>query len=104
LEQARKWASTGANLDRFGSDASDLLDGLIRGLGMPRSLGAVKIWRDTFQRITVFGYPLGPSQPAADRGPDQVREILELATQNGHRIRAQSFWRVTRRSLTSACS
>jgi maleylacetate reductase len=35
------------------SDASDVLDSLIRGLGMPRSLGAVKIGRDNFQRIAV---------------------------------------------------
>ena len=36
-----------------GSDAGDVLDSLIRGLGMPRSLGAVKIGRDNFQRIAV---------------------------------------------------
>ena len=36
-----------------GSDAGDVLDSLIRGLEMPRSLGAVKIGRDDFQRIAV---------------------------------------------------
>ena len=36
-----------------GSDAGDVLDSLIRGLEMPRSLGAVKIGRDNFQRIAV---------------------------------------------------
>jgi hypothetical protein len=38
---------------QVGSDAGDVLDSLIRGLEMPRSLGAVKIGRDNFQRIAV---------------------------------------------------
>ena len=65
-----------------GSDAGDVLDSLIRGLGMPRSLGAVKIGRDNFQRIAVqaMATPWVPRNPRPIGGPDQVREILELAS------------------------
>src|SRR5580693_8167524 len=35
-------------MSQAGSDAGEVLDGLIRGLGIPRSLGAVKIGRDSF--------------------------------------------------------
>ena len=65
-----------------GSDAGDVLDSLIRGLGMPRSLGAVKIGRDKFQRIAeqALATPWVPRNPRPIEGPDQVREILELAS------------------------
>ena len=65
-----------------GSEAGDVLDSLIRVLGMPRSLGAVKIGRDNFQRIAVQAMttPLVPRNPRPIEGPDQVREILELAS------------------------
>jgi maleylacetate reductase len=64
-----------------GRDAGDLLDSLIRGLGMPRSLGDVKIGRENFQRIAVqaMATPWVPRNPRPIEGPDQVREILELA-------------------------
>jgi len=64
-----------------GRDAGDALDGLIRGLGMPRSLGAVKIGRDHFERIAVqaMATPWVPRNPRPIDGPAQVREILELA-------------------------
>ena len=67
---------------RAGSDAGDVLDSLIRGLGMPRSLRAVKIGRDNFQRIAVqaMATPWVPRNPRPIEGPDQVREILELAS------------------------
>jgi hypothetical protein len=47
----------------------DVLDSLIRGLGIPRSLGAVKIGHDNFQRIAVqaMATSLGASQPTAYR-------------------------------------
>jgi maleylacetate reductase len=65
-----------------GSDAGDALDSLIRGLGMPRSLSALKIGRENFQRIAVqaMATPWVPRNPRPIEGPDQVREILELAS------------------------
>jgi len=64
-----------------GRDAGDVLDTFIGGLGMPRSLGAVKIGRDKFQRIAeqAMGTPWVPRNPRRIDGPLQVREILELA-------------------------
>jgi maleylacetate reductase len=49
---------------------------------MPSSLGAVKIGRDNFQRIAVqaMATPWVPRNPRPIEGPDQVREILELAS------------------------
>ena len=64
-----------------GKDAGDVLDAFIGGLGMPRSLGAVKIGREHFQRIAeqAMGTPWVPRNPRPIDGPAQVREILELA-------------------------
>jgi maleylacetate reductase len=64
------------------SEAGDVLDGLIRGLGMPRSLSAVKIGCENFQRIAVqaMATPWVPRNPRPILTPDQVREILELAS------------------------
>ena len=71
-----------AAMSQVGSDAGDAVDSLISGLGMPRSLGAVKIGRDNFQRIAVqaMATPWVPRNPRPIEGPDQVREILELAS------------------------
>ena len=71
-----------AAMSQVGSDASDAVDSLISGLGMPRSLGAVKIGRDNFQRIALqaMATPWVPRNPRPIEGPDQVREILELAS------------------------
>jgi maleylacetate reductase len=68
-------------MSQSGSDAGEVLDGLIRGLGMPRSLGAVKIGRDSFHRIAVqaLATPWVPRNPRPIDGPAQVLEILELA-------------------------
>jgi maleylacetate reductase len=65
-----------------GSDAGDLLHSLIRGLGMPRSLSAVKITRESFVRIAVqaMSTPWVPRNPRPIDGPSQVLEILELAS------------------------
>ena len=70
-----------AAMSQVGSEASDALDSLIRGLGMPRSLGAVKIGRDRFQRIAdqAMGTPWVPRNPRRIDDPAQIREILELA-------------------------
>jgi maleylacetate reductase len=68
-------------MSQAGSDAGDVLDALIRGLGMPRSLGAVKIGSDSFERIAVqaMATPWVPRNPRPIDGPAAVREILELA-------------------------
>jgi maleylacetate reductase len=70
-----------AAMSRAGSDAGTVLDAFIGGLGMPRSLGAVKIGRDSFPRIAeqAMNTPWVPRNPRRIEGPAQVREILELA-------------------------
>ena len=64
-----------------GRDAGDALDAFIGGLGMPRSLGAVQIGAEHFDRIALqaMGTPWVPRNPRPIPGPAQVREILELA-------------------------
>ena len=54
---------------------------LHRGLDMPRSLRAVKIGPEYFDRIAeqAMGTPWVPRNPGRIDGPAQVREILELA-------------------------
>ncbi|MFI5029403.1 MAG: iron-containing alcohol dehydrogenase [Reyranellales bacterium] len=63
------------------ADASDVLDAFIRGLDMPRSLHEVKIGREHFDRIAqqAMGTPWVPRNPRPIPGPEQVKEILELA-------------------------
>jgi len=75
-------ALVSAAMSQVGSEAGDALDSLIRGLGMPRSLGAVKIGRENFQRIAerAMATPWVPRNPRPIEGPDQVREILQLAS------------------------
>ena len=64
-----------------GKDAGDVLDAFIRGLGMPRSLGEVKVGKENFERIAqqAMGTPWVPRNPRKIEGPAQVKEILELA-------------------------
>ncbi len=64
-----------------GEDAGDVLDAFIRGLGMPRSLGEVKIGKEHFDRIATqaMGTPWVPRNPRKIDGPAEVKEILELA-------------------------
>ena len=78
----QRQALISAAMSQVGSEASDALDSLIRALGMPRSLGAVKIGRDSFQRIAeqAMATPWVPRNPRPIESPDQVREILELAS------------------------
>lgn len=70
-----------AAMGRPGGDAGEALHDLIAGLGMPRSLGAVKIGRESFDRIAeqAMGTPWVPRNPRSIEGPAQVRAILELA-------------------------
>jgi alcohol dehydrogenase class IV len=78
---ADRQAQVSLAMSQPGSDAGALLDGFIGGLGMPRSLGAVKIARASFQRIAEQSMhtPWVPRNPRRIDGPAQVREILELA-------------------------
>jgi alcohol dehydrogenase class IV len=90
LPAVMKWNKS-ANADRqamvadamscTGQDAGDALDGFIGGLGMPRSLHAVNVGPEQFDRIAEqsMGTPWVPRNPRPIGGPAQVREILELA-------------------------
>jgi maleylacetate reductase len=70
-----------AAMGQPGKDAADVLDAFIGGLGMPRSLGAVKVGREAFDRIAqqAMGTVWMPFNPRKVDGPAQVKEILELA-------------------------
>jgi maleylacetate reductase len=74
-------ALAAAAMGHPGEEAADVLDAFIAGLGMPRSLGAVKIGRESFDRMAVqaMATPWVPRNPRPIAGPAQVREILELA-------------------------
>ena len=76
---ARRWSP--AAMGHPGKDAGDVLDQFIRGLGMPRSLGEVKVGKEHFERIAkqAMGTPWVPRNPRPIDGPAEVREILELA-------------------------
>ena len=78
---AERQALVAAAMGRPGKDAGDALDDFIRGLGMPRSLGDVKVGREHFERIAkqAMGTPWVPRNPRPIPGPAEVREILELA-------------------------
>ena len=64
-----------------GKDAADVLDGFIRGLGMPRSLQDVHVGPEHFDRIAeqAMPYPWIKRNPRPIESPAQVREILLLA-------------------------
>jgi len=64
-----------------GEDAGDVLDRLIAGLGMPRSLHAVNVGPEHFDRIAkqAMGTPWVPRNPRPIPTPEVLREILELA-------------------------
>jgi maleylacetate reductase len=74
-------ATVAAAMGHAGEDAGDVLDAFIRGLGMPRSLHEVKVGREHFDRIArqAMGTPWVPRNPRPIPGPEQVKEILELA-------------------------
>ena len=90
LPSVMKWNKS-ANADRQamvseamgepGRDAGDALDAFIGGLGMPRSLGAVKVGPEHFERISeqAMGTPWVPRNPRPIPTPAEVREILTLA-------------------------
>ena len=78
---ADRQALIAAAMGHPGKEAGDVLDDFIRGLGMPRSLGEVKVGREHFDRIAqqAMGTPWVPRNPRRIDGPAEVREILELA-------------------------
>jgi alcohol dehydrogenase class IV len=78
---AERQALVAAAMGHPGEDAGEVLDAFIAGLGMPRSLGAVKIGPENFDRMAeqAMGTPWVPRNPRSIKGPAQVREILELA-------------------------
>ncbi|MBS0542048.1 MAG: iron-containing alcohol dehydrogenase, partial [Proteobacteria bacterium] len=78
---AARQASVAAAMGQPGKDAGDVLDAFIRGLGMPRRLGEVKVGRDSFDRIAAqaMGTPWVPRNPRPIAGPAEVKEILDLA-------------------------
>jgi maleylacetate reductase len=64
-----------------GEDAADVLDALISGLEMPRSLSVVKVGAGSFDKMAqqAMATPWVPRNPRRIDGPSQVRAILELA-------------------------
>jgi maleylacetate reductase len=78
---AQRQALVAAAMGHPGEDAGEVLAALIAGLGMPRSLGAVNVGSESFDRIAeqAMGTPWVPFNPRRIDGPKQVREILELA-------------------------
>ncbi len=78
---AEKQAEIAAVLGSPGGDAGDALDTFIGGLGMPRSLGAVKISPEHYERIAkqAMGTPWVPRNPRPIPTPAEVMEILRLA-------------------------
>ena len=78
---AQKQALVAIAMGQAGKDAGDALDAFIGGLGMPRSLSAVKIGKEHFARIAeqAMGTPWVPRNPRPIAGPAEVLQILELA-------------------------
>jgi maleylacetate reductase len=80
-DNADRQALVAAAMGNPGEDAADVLDGFIRGLGMPRSLQDVRIGPEHFDRIAqqAMGTPWIPRNPRRIDSPAQVREILVMA-------------------------
>jgi maleylacetate reductase len=78
---AERQALVAAAMGHAGDDAGAVLDAFIGGLGMPRSLAAVKVGPEGFGRIAegAMETPWVPRNPRPIDGPTQIREILELA-------------------------
>ncbi len=78
---APRQALVAAAMGQPAKDAGDVLDAFISALDMPRSLHAVNVGREHFDRIAkqAMGTPWVPRNPRPIPGPEQVKEILELA-------------------------
>ena len=68
-------------LGRPGEPAGDVLDAFISGLGLPRTLRDVGVSEDQLDTIAekAMATPWIPRNPRPISGPDNVREILNLA-------------------------
>jgi len=80
-DNAERQALVSAAMGQPGADAADVLDGFIRGLGLPRSLSDVRIGPEHFERIAqqAMATPWVPRNPRKIDSPAQLREILVLA-------------------------
>ena len=78
---AKRQEMIASAMGHAGEEAGDVLDAFIGNLGMPRSLGAVNIAKEHFQRIAEqsMGTPWIPRNPRKISGPSEVMEILDLA-------------------------
>jgi maleylacetate reductase len=78
---AERQALVSAAMGQPGKDAAEVLDGFIRGLGMPRSLREVNVGPEHFDKIAqqAMATPWVPRNPRQIDGPAQLREILLLA-------------------------
>jgi maleylacetate reductase len=74
-------ALVAAAMGHPGKDAGDVLDQLIRGLGLPRSLAEVKVAAEHFPAMAegAMKTPWVPRNPRPISGPADVLEILKLA-------------------------
>ncbi len=78
---AERQALVATAMGQLGEDLGNALDSFIGGLGMPRSLNAVNIGPENFQRIAEqsMDTPWIPRNPRKITGPAEVTEILTLA-------------------------
>jgi maleylacetate reductase len=80
-DNAERQALVSEAMGQPGKDAADVLDGFIRGLGLPRSLQDVRVGPEHFEAIAeqAMRTPWIPHNPRKIDTPAQVREILVLA-------------------------
>ena len=80
-DNAERQALVSEAMGQPGKDAADVLDGFIRGLGLPRSLREVRVSPEHFEAIAeqAMRTPWIPRNPRKIDTPAQVREILLLA-------------------------
>ena len=80
-DNAERQALVSEAMGQPGKDAGDVLDGFIRGLGLPRSLRDVRVGPEHFDVIAeqAMRTPWIPRNPRKIDAPAQVREILLLA-------------------------
>ena len=80
-DNAERQALVSEAMGQPGKDAADVLDGFIRGLGLPRSLRDVRVGPEHFEAIAeqAMRTPWIPRNPRKIDTPAQLREILLLA-------------------------
>jgi len=79
---ASKQALVSDAMGRPGEDPSVVLHEFIAGLGLPRTLASVDVTSDDFGKVAeqAMATPWVPRNPRAIAGPEEVREILDLAS------------------------